>query len=296
MYRMFIYILSAFLITFFSSCSDSQHDKPLKISVTSWIGYAPLFYAQEMGWLDKNNIKLIDVVSFSESMDLYASGNAEAFVGTQYEYSVIKESVPALIPVMMFGRSFGADMVMSNRSVAKLQKAQGKIDAYLEMDSINHTLLDDFIKQNMISEKRINYINKDQVEITAMKRKAFKYPSLVVTYKPFDAALAERGFTKLASTKDSLDLIVVDALYTTKQTLQQHNQKFIKLKAYVVDALQALKKDPEAYFKMIESHLNGLSYDAFLTKLKDLQWLEGKLTHELQQRLLASEFPIADLL
>lgn len=93
------------LVLLLASCSHSK-DK-LKISATTWGGYAPLFYAKAKGWLDPLNIKLIHVVSLSENMYLYQAGNADAYVGTQYEYNVMSVQKPTLKPVMMFDRSNG---------------------------------------------------------------------------------------------------------------------------------------------------------------------------------------------
>ena len=143
-------ILSIFLLT---SCSI-QNEEKLKISTTTWIGYTPLYYAKEKGWLEPLNIKLLNVVSLSENMYLYKAGNSDAYVGTQYEYNVLKKD--NLIPIIMFDKSNGGDIVMSNYSVNDLLKTDSKIDVYLEMDSINSIVFDDFIKQYNLSNKQFN--------------------------------------------------------------------------------------------------------------------------------------------
>ena len=52
----------------FSSCVEDN--KKIKITTSTWIGYAPLFYAKEKNWLEPLNIKLLNVVSLSENMYL----------------------------------------------------------------------------------------------------------------------------------------------------------------------------------------------------------------------------------
>ena len=78
MIKKFVFLL--FVVLSFSSCVEDN--KKIKITTSTWIGYAPLFYAKEKNWLEPLNIKLLNVVSLSENMYLYKAGNADAFVGT----------------------------------------------------------------------------------------------------------------------------------------------------------------------------------------------------------------------
>lgn len=123
--KLFFLIILIILIT---SCSF-QNNKKLKISTSTWIGYSPLYYAKEKGWLEPLNIKLLNVVSLSENMYLYKAGNSDAYVGTQYEYSFLNKE--NLIPIIMFDKSNGGDIVMANYSIDDLLKIETKIDLYL---------------------------------------------------------------------------------------------------------------------------------------------------------------------
>ena len=278
-----------------SSCS-SPSKLPLKISATTWVGYTPLYYAKEKGWLKDINIRLINVVSLSENMYLYKAGSSDAYCGTQYEHNILKERMPNLIPVMLFDRSNGGDMIMSSASLQELQDSTEKIDAYLEMDSINLTLLNDFIATYKIDEGRINYINRDQISISALKNDAPERLSVIVTYIPYDTPLKEKGFKEILSTKNGFDLLVVDALFTTKETLLLHKKQFRQLKDLTDKAILALHKDPKEFYTTIESYMNGLSYEEFSSGLNDIEWINTKISEELKERMHKASFPIKDLL
>ena len=88
------------------------------------------------------------------------------------------------MPIMMFDRSNGGDMGMSNVSINELQNTKESIDAYLEMDSINHTILSDFVSKYALQDKTINYINEDQKYISTLKVKDMRRPTIIVTYTP----------------------------------------------------------------------------------------------------------------
>jgi len=278
-----------------NSCS-SPSQKPLKISATTWVGYTPLYYAKEKGWFKDINVRLINVVSLSENMYLFKAGNSDAYCGTQYEHNVLKERIPDLIPIMLFDRSNGGDIIMSNTSIKKLQESTEKIDAYLEMDSINLTLLNDFVRKYKINESRINYINRDQIAISALKNDAPNKLRVIVTYIPYNTTLEKNGFKEILSTKDGLDLLVLDALYTTKKTLSLHKEQFEKVKHLTDKAILALQQDPKEFYMTIQSYMNGLSYEDFESGLHDIEWINTNRSKDLNERMRQSSFPIKDLL
>jgi len=268
----------------------------LKISTTTWIGYTPLYYAKEKGWLDEVNVKLVNAVSLSENMYLYQAGSSDAFCGTQYEYSVLKQKSPDIIPIMLFDRSNGGDLIMSNHSIAELKNSNADIQAYLEIDSVNYTLLDDFIKKFSIDEQRINFINRDQAEISTLKNTNKNEQIVIVTYIPFDTPLAKSGFKEILSTKTGLDLLVIDSLYTQKETFIKHEQQFKRLKKLTDKAINALQNDPLEFFKTIKPYLETLSYSEFSAGLKDIIWINESLSESLKVRMREASFPIKDIL
>lgn len=294
--KMFKWLLLSLVLMFSLTSCSSTEPKRLKISATTWIGYTPLFYAKEKGWLEPLNIKLLNVSSLSENMYLYEAGNSDAYVGTQYEYGLLVTKDPSLMPIMMFDRSHGGDIVMSNTSIEDLKNAKDPVDVYLELDSINKTLFDDFVKRHDLQDKKINYINMDQATISTLQAKEMKRKSVIVTYIPYDIELAKSGFRELASTKDGLDLLVVDALFTTAQKFQQHRQQFIALKKLVDDALVVLENDPEAFYEAIKPYILELSYEDFIASLEDIVWINKEISSELKKRMQEGNFPTRDLI
>lgn len=283
------------LMLFMTSCF-SPYDKPLKISATTWIGYTPLFYAKEKGWLEPLNIKITNVVSLSENMALYRSGNFDAYVGTQYEYSVLSPKESSLHPVMMFDRSYGGDVVMGSVAIQDLKNTDAMIDLYLEIDSINNTVLKDFLKMNHLENKKLNYINKDQTYISTLLKSDMKNPTVIVTYSPYNNLLMKNGFREIATTKDGLDLLVVDAMFTTDKVFDEHQQQFIELKKIVEKSISALHENPKEYYETIKMYLPETSYADFQHSLEDIIWINQTMSPQLQERLNQANFPIRKLI
>ncbi|MDG4811454.1 hypothetical protein P8629_00405 [Hydrogenovibrio sp. 3SP14C1] len=283
-------------VVLISGCS-SQADEPLKIITNSWIGNSPLFYAKEQGWLEEHNIKLSTVVSLGESNHIYHTSNLDGFTGTQYEFHKAYAIDPTLIPIMMLDRSVGGDMVMSNRSIEALKSipADQPIDVFLEIDSVNYPLFKDFIQRYGLANKSFNLINNDhlkmQHEITQKST-----PNIIVTYSPYNHQLKKKGFNTLASTGEGLDLLVLDALYTNKESYHKHQHQFLALKTLVNRAINALKQNPKHYYEKVSPYLESASYAEFQQSLQTIEWLNGGISPSLIDRINEAQFPIRDLL
>ncbi|MEZ4693062.1 MAG: hypothetical protein R2837_03465 [Aliarcobacter sp.] len=286
-------IFLLFTIFIFTSCSI-QENKKLKIATTSWIGYTPLLYAQEKGWLEPLNIKLLNVVSLSESMYLYKGNNADVYMGTQYEYNFLAQKIESLIPIMLMNKSNGGDLVMSNFSVDELQKTEQEIDVYLEMDSINSILFEVFIKKYNLENKQINYINKDQAYISELKN--INKPTVIVTYVPYNKILEKNGFKSLETTKNNYDLLVIDGMITTKETLNENKKTFLELKKLINKAIENLQNDPKEYYETIKDYLIDANYEEFSESLNDIIWINKNIPEKIIENLSNKNFPTRDLI
>lgn len=286
-------LLSVFLL---AGCSG-QKEPPVKIVANSWIGYSPLFYAKEKGWLEEINIELSTVVSLGESMMTFKTGGFEGITGTQYEYQKLLSQKNQMIPIIMFDRSSGGDMVMGNRSTEEFQKSTQPIDVYLEIDSINYLMFKDFVNSKKLEEKKFNFINKDQLKIvTTIKKNEITNPTLITTYNPYNFELEQHNFTVLASTKDITDIMVLDALYVTKSSLEVNHNTYLKLKKVINQALTDLEKDPKNYYNLVKPYIENPSYEEFSASLNDIEWITTAIPKSIALKMKQMDFPGKDLM
>ncbi len=113
-------------ILIFSSCSEAEKKPPLVLSTDTWVGAAPLYYAHSMGWLEEANIQMLQTDSIDENLEHYNSGAADIITGTAHEYRRLKTSHPDLIPIIIYDRSYGGDVILSNRTLTQIQSIEGK--------------------------------------------------------------------------------------------------------------------------------------------------------------------------
>jgi len=263
------------LVIFFTGCSkngtDHSNIAPLTISTNAWIGYAPLYYAKEKGYLKPLNMQLIVNVSLAEAADVYLMGNADIVSTTQHEYHTIQKSVPDTVPFILLDRSDGGDMILSNKSLEMIRQAK-HIYAYLEIDSINADLLQDFIRFHHLDTKHFTFINKDQAQIQNLRPDPSK-TILVVTYSPYDSTLKKAGFKVLSSTRSTKELVVIDALCTHKTLLKTQKQRFNALKKVIDRAIKEIETDPKGSYALIKGYLGNLSYTDYINAFSGIRWI-----------------------
>ncbi len=282
-----------FLLT---SCSTHK-EASIKLVTNAWIGYSPLFYAKEKGWLKEVNIEISPLVSLGESVMTFRSGGFDGLTGTQFEYQKLNALNSNLVPVIMFNRSNGGDMVMSNVSIKELQETSEKIDVYLEVNSVNAFVFDDFKKAHQLTQKTFNFINKDQLKIvTHLKQKAMNKPTIVVTYVPYNFELVNAGFKTVDSTRDAMNIVVLDALYVNTNTLNHHQENFKKLKIVINNAIHNLKQNPKEYYEVVKPYLENPSYDEFLQSIHDIDWLNETIPPNLIEKMNEINFQTRNLL
>jgi len=252
-----------------SSCSKKENTE-LKISTNPWIGYAPLFYAKEMGYLETLNISLIHNISLSESTKLYSIGKVDMIAATQHEYFALKEIGEDIVPIALLDRSDGGDIVLSNKSIDQLKNAD-QIFAYLEIDSINIDIIKDFIKHHKLDMNKIEFINADQVQITELKTSKNKN-MLIVTYVPYNYNLEENGFIQLASTKDLNQIIVIDAILVNKKILITHRDKLQEFKSIINKSIYEITKNKQASYKLVKKYLDNMPYKEYEESFDLIKW------------------------
>ena len=263
------FLLISFI--FFTSCSNNETQK-LKIVTNSWIGYTPIFYANEKNYLTPLNVELISTVSLGESTDIFSIAKADMITSTQHEYNSLKKSFKTLVPVILIDRSYGGDMILSNRTISELKKSK-EIVVYLEIDSINREMIKDFITKYKLNQTKIKYINKDQAKLQNIKYDMKNQDIIIVTYIPYNIGLEEIGFKNIATTKELDTLLVIDAIYTTKKTLKANKERLLELKAIIDKSITEIESHPKEAYKLTHKYLGNISYKEFLNSLKMIKWI-----------------------
>ncbi len=278
-------MLFILLIVFLSSCSKEAKNPPLVLSTDVWIGAAPLYYSHAKGWLREAEIELFVAPTINDNLALFNSPSSDAITGTQYEFHRLKKQHSSLVPVVVYDRSFGGDMVLSNCSISQLYNTSYLVPTYVELDTIGEDMLKYFSNQHPVLHQKMTIISRSQEEISNLN--AGSQCSITITYNPHDVSLIKKGFKVLESSKNEKYLIV-DAIYTTTQTADVHSQQFKSLMQIFDRAVESYNTNPKEFYTTIKPYLANPSYDEFQTMVANIQWLDrstlsDSMLHTLQQ-------------
>ncbi len=256
----------------FLGCGDTSQKKTI-IAANDWIGYLPLAYADEMGWLKKQNFILKWTKSLSESKVLCEMDLCDGLCSTQFEVKSLKNP-KKVVPYFFIDQSLGADMILSNVTLKKLKNLPW-IDVYLERSSVNEFLIENFKKNFHIKTK---FILNDITQEDLLKLNK-KKPIIIVTYEPYATRLKERGFLLLASSKTLDGLRIYDLFFAKKNFPKSRAQE---LHTIFFTAVKELKKKPKYFYQIIKKYTVFQSFLEFQIAMQGLRWIENPTKEDIE--------------
>lgn len=270
----------------------SRHPQ-INISTNPWAGFTPFMYAQEKGWLEKTPFKFIWLVDLSDNARLFDKGFAQGFTATQYELLHFKNKND-LTTVFLIDQSYGADAILSNRTLQQLSHMDEKISVYLEMGSLNQDMFDAFARENGLDKNKFMLIDSSQKSLEVMAKS--KKPFILITYEPYVSQMKNKGLHVVASTRTLKTFHAIDALFVKKSLMEEHTENFQELKAIFERARTQLRKDPKEFYTTIEGYLEGESYEDFLNSTYQIQWIEGNTPVHITEEFKNQNIPMDSLL
>ncbi|PHM18582.1 MAG: hypothetical protein CJD30_01305 [Sulfuricurvum sp. PD_MW2] len=271
----------SFILLFFISLivmiylyvNRSVETTKIHISSNPWVGFTPFIYAQEKGWLEKTSFKFIWLVDLDENSHLYERGFTQGFTATQYELLHFNEW-EKLKPVFFIDRSYGADAIVSNRSIQEIETYKDVVDVYLEQGSLNDDFLDAFIKEKGLQSVKLHKIDASQKNILSLKES--DKPIIIISYQPYLSTLLKKGYQPIASTRTMESFFVIDALFVDEDAIKGREKEFAQLKELFSIGVERFRSNPREYYETVKGYLEGQSYEEFMAATTQIEWLYQK--------------------
>lgn len=270
----------------------SQKDE-IRISTNPWIGFTPFIYAQEKGWLEETPFKFVWLVDLSENSRLFEKGFSEGFTATQYELMHFDDKED-LTTIFLIDRSYGADGILSNRTLEALHQTNEKINVYLEMGSFNESMFNAFMAENHFDKEKFVFFDISQKNMETISES--DKPVVVVTYEPYLSKIKASGLSVIASTRTLKTFYAIDALFARRSSYVDNPEAYAELKHIFKRALAQMRKDPKEFYVTISGYLEGGSYEDFLASSQQIQWLENDMPPFIVETLKKQKIPTDKLL
>ena len=173
-----------------SGCSRRD---PLRTGIHPWIGYEPLYLAEEFGWLPET-VQLVKGQGASDSISGLVSGNLDAAALTLAETLRVLAAGVAVKAVAVTNVSVGADVLLVRPAITSLSDLQGRRVA-VELGGVSGIMLFSVLERAGLTSNSISVVNLPVHEhIGAWQRGDI---DASISYEPEASRLAAEGAVRL---------------------------------------------------------------------------------------------------
>ena len=198
--------------------SQKVHEKiPLKITINSWIGWAPLYVAKEKDLLGDVDLTIIRVEDTGARKASMLGGHVDGYASSVDNFALDSaEGVPGKI-VMCFDESYGGDGIISIKSITSPKDLKGKKIAF-QKGLPSHFLLLTVLHDAGLDQKDVVQIDMDADKAGA----AFAAGKLdaAVTWEPWISKAATMAAGNVLVTTKEYPGLIVDTLVFSDEVLR----------------------------------------------------------------------------
>lgn len=244
----FVTTIITALVSVLSSCQP-HYPTHLRVASNNWIGYTPLYLAEEMGRFEPFLIKMIEMPSASEVIHAMRSGSIEVAALTLDEALTILEDEYDLKVILVVDISDGSDVLLVKPEINSLAELKGKRIA-VEYNAVGALLLDHALAEGGITPNDVDILscNFDAHSV------CFDKSDGLVTFDPVKTKLMKAGAKQLYSSK-KMPNVILDVLVTTQAVINKQPKQIQALLDGYFDARTYLDTHTNKAINMIASSL-----------------------------------------
>ena len=218
---------------------------PVRVGLQPWLGYGPLWVAEEKGFFDANGID-VELTNFSWDQDVtaaLASGSLDVTVAATNTTIAIQNAGLNVKGFLILDVSFEADAVIANADIATVADLKGKSVAF-EAGSTSDLLINDALRSAGMSIADITHVPMGASD--AGLALIAGQVDAAVTYEPYiSAALAQGNGQKVLLTAAERPGLISDLMIATPEWLAANPDKAIALVKAWDQAVTFIRENPE---------------------------------------------------
>jgi NitT/TauT family transport system substrate-binding protein len=254
------------LACLFSAYALLTHDKPISIAAHVWLGYEPMFMARNEGWLDKEQVHLIETTSATGSLKALAEGRVDGAALTLDEMLQARASGLPLTAVLIFNVSAGADILVARASIKSLSGLKGKRIA-VEKSSVGEIMLAEILRIAQLTKQDVVpvWLSVDQ-HLDAWNHHQV---DAAITYEPVASLLIAQDAVRIFDSRSMPNRIIDVLAIRTDKLDHSHASAVRHLIVAHFKALHHVTHNPQDASYRMATHL-GLPANGVLNAYKGL--------------------------
>ncbi|MBB1075650.1 ABC transporter substrate-binding protein [Rhodoferax sp. 4810] len=228
-------------------------EQALRVAAHVWVGYEPLFLAENRRWLDPQRVQLLPTNNSVETVAALADGRAQAGALTLDEVLRARAGGLPLSVVLVFNVSLGADMLLARPGVVSLDQLKGLRLGY-EAGSVGEIMLAEALRLGGLSRQdvRLTVLPVDQQVLAWQAGQV----DAVISYEPVASQLLDLGMQRLFDSRQ-IPNTVIDVLAVHRDALNWRHAAALR---HLLDAhfraLDEFERNPQDAAYRMAPHLN----------------------------------------
>jgi NitT/TauT family transport system substrate-binding protein len=239
---------------------DWGKQQPILIAANKWPGYAPLFLARDEGWLDEQQVKLVQTDNLSSSLLALEAGKVDAAALTLPDVLMARANGSSISIVQVLDISAGGDALLARPDIRSLADIKGKRIAYEAEGALGKIMLAAILQTGGLSERDIRLVPiAPDRQLAAWKNNEV---DAVITYEPMVHLLRNQGAVILFDSRQMSNTIV-DVLAIRNEVLERNMRAVRQLLSASFRAAYYFKHNPQDAAYRMSQHL-GLDKESVL--------------------------------
>jgi NitT/TauT family transport system substrate-binding protein len=196
-----------FVVTMTSAVMAQDEKLHLKIGYSTWVGYGPLFIAQEKGYFTDAGLE-VELVKVEDPKDRFvalAGAQLDGLVTTLDTMSQYWNAETPYRAILGLDESSGGDGIVVNSGIASVEDLKGK-KIGVNVGSVSQFFLEYVMKEHNMTDADVQLVKMKQGDVPAAL--ASNQIDAGVTWEPHLSKSVDNGATLLVSSKETPGLIV----------------------------------------------------------------------------------------
>ena len=224
---------------------------PLRVGTNVWPGYEPLYVARSLGYLQDEEVRLVELPSASDVMDALRLGHLEAGALTLDETLSLLAEGEDLVVVLVFDISAGADVIVARDSISRLPQLAGKTIA-VETTAVGALMLQAALDMGGLTTDQVNLVHLPLSDHLAAFR-AHRIDA-AVTFEPYASQLIRAGAHQLFDSR-AIPGQIVDVLAVRRAALDDYQYQLRQLISAYFRARNDLQQQPQTSLPLFNQRL-----------------------------------------
>lgn len=283
----FFYLFAiALCLTFITSACNLGHNqslKPLRVGITSWVGFDIARYAEPSGIFKQRGLE-VELVQFENQQDSSRAvlrGGLDAAFVSLWDVMQVDPGNDHPVVLMTTNISAGADGIVAKPEIKTVEDLRGK-QVGAKLGTVNHLILLEALKAHKIKPSEVQ-IRDYSNEVAAQKIQTGAIDAAVL-WEPMLGETAKNIKGNVIHTTKQVDSLVIDILMSDDSIVKT---KKAELKQFILawfDVIHAVETQPTKVFNSVGEKL-GQSGESFARDYAGLK--KGDIT--LNRQMFAAD-------